>query len=253
MRLSASTIGQPFISLEQILPIVRQAGFDAVELSWLQVQQAVGNGDAVSVLRGLLDDNQLTLSNVKLTPISITDDGGVSAMAATLRKEMAQVHQVSCTDVSIRTGPRREQSLDLCALVFNTLLPTAQELGLRLKLSNAYGTRVEQLEDWRSIALKVTNPHLHALIDCGQFHAASVNPRDALRELGDRTGYVRIGDRIGKRPVPLGQGESNVPAIIEHLQCMGYAGWLSVESLADPSDDKLATLTAARQYLAALI
>jgi len=64
---------------------------------------------------------------------------------------------------------------------------------------------------------------------------------------------ARIGDRIGRRPVPLGQGETNVPAIIEHLHQIGYTGWVSVEPSANPLADKFASLAAARQYLTALI
>lgn len=231
MHLSAKTTAQSLEELDGTFQAIRSANHDGVELNWPDVRRFSGS-NAVAVVRDLLDRNRLALSNVELSPLVITDESGLCEAVASLREEMKQVGQLPCDLVSIKTGPRKQQSLDLCVLALNALLPTADELGLTLNLANAYGTRVEQLEDWRIIRLEVQHPRLGALIDCGAFHDAAVNPRDALREIGDLARFVRIEDRIGRRPAPLGQGEMNVPAILEHLHQIGYTGWVALESSA---------------------
>jgi sugar phosphate isomerase/epimerase len=50
-----------------------------------------------------------------------------------------------------------------------------------------------------------------------------------MREFGDRTTAMRISDMIGDQPVPLGQGEINLPAIIELAKRMNFKGWLVVD------------------------
>src|SRR5688572_20001481 len=126
MRLSAALTAQSQGQIREALQLARNAGYEGVELSWPDVQQVF----PVSGLRELLEQNQLIASNVELSLLSITDESGLCEAVGLWREQMMQARQIPCELVSIKAGPRRKQSLDLCVLALNAILPIADELGL---------------------------------------------------------------------------------------------------------------------------
>ena len=105
----------------------------------------------------------------------------------------------------------------------------ACELGLAVNLANRCGTRIEQIEDLRWVFAAAGQPALRVLNHVGHFYAAAVNPRDVLAEFEHQTACLHLSDRIGKRPVPIGQGKVNLPGIMADLKQMDYQGWLVVD------------------------
>jgi len=133
------------------------------------------------------------------------------------------------------------------------VIPLAQQYNLTINLSNRYGSRVEQLDDLRYVFQKINHPRLQVLLNTGQFHLASVNPRDAFREFGDRVSLIRVADLIGDIPVPLGEGEINVPAVIEHLKRIEFKGCLIVQPVSARAESWPEYLPQATAYLHDLI
>ena len=144
-------------------------------------------------------------------------------------------HDLGLSSVNLTVGDRKRQPFSAVLDLLDRVLPRAEALGINLNLANARGTRIEQIDDLHSVMMQTTHPRLRILLDAGQFHEAAVNPTDVLSVFGDRIGVIRLGDRIGRRRVPPGEGEVNVLAFLEHAIQIGYEGELILEPPPDNS------------------
>ncbi|MHC4441192.1 MAG: sugar phosphate isomerase/epimerase family protein [Planctomycetota bacterium] len=198
------------LPLQEALTIISDAGYEAVELDWNQIEDD---------LRDILTANKLVVSGINLDDLE----------PDSIRRQMELARQLGLSGINIQGRNRKSQSLETLVDELKAVIPTAEEFDLSINLDNCYGCRIEQLEDLRYIFWKLNHPQLRIVNDTGQFHRASVNPRDVMREFGDRTTAMRISDMIGDQPVPLGQGEINLPAIIELAKRMNFKGWLVVD------------------------
>ncbi len=252
MQLSNSIIGmsQP---LQHLLPLVRDAGCVAVELAAAQIESGLAAArNRVAALQALLAEHGLVISMIELAPLAATTDPQLHEDVVAIRQQMVLVHDLGVRTASLRSGPRRQQSLDLLARGLEAVLARAEALGLDLNIRNAYGTVIEQLDDLHLLWLKINHPRLHVLIDAGEFHESVVNPRDAVRAFGDRLGTIRLGDRKGRRQVPLGTGETNIAAIVEGLHAIGFAGYMVVEP-PPAGQSPIEWWSQAREYLEPLL
>jgi len=254
MRLSCTTGCVTAWPLRDALPAVRDAGYEAVELSWAQVEREfIGARDPAAALSALLKEHDLTLSSLRVADMTATDQAELGEAVSVIREQMEFAPGLGLTAVSLKGGDRRQQSLEVLRDGLTAVLRHAEGSGITICLGNAAGNRIEQIEDLRWMFLKTGHSRLGVLNDTGQFHASSVNPRDVLREFGDLVGLMHLTDRIGKRSVPLGEGEMNVPAIVQHARDVGYDGWLVVDADRPDADGTLGYLCDAQWYLQSLL
>jgi sugar phosphate isomerase/epimerase len=221
--------------LQNLLPQVRAAGCDAVEASAEQIRRDLARSrDVVAGVHTLLDENGLELSGLVVSPLAAVERSDFVENAVTVNQQIVLAHDLGIKSVSVPVGERRRQPFSTVLDLLDRVLPRAEALGIDLNLANACGTRIEQIDDLHAIFMQTAHPRLRILLDAGQFQDGAVNPRDVLRVFGDRIGAIRLGDRVGRRPVPLGEGELNVLAFLEHVKRIGYAGELTLEP---PPDD----------------
>jgi sugar phosphate isomerase/epimerase len=253
MQLSSSISGLPQ-PLQNLLPLVRDAGFEAVELAWPQVEASFPRvRDRAAAVRSLLEENGLVLSGIQAADLAGVREDQLCEAVGTVRMHMQAARAFSVAAVNVRAGERKRQSLEMLITQLDAILRTADELDLNVNLANACGTRIEQLEDIHAVLLESNHARLRLLVDTGQFQEAAVNPRDALRAFAPRIGLIRIGDRAGRRWTLPGRGETNVGAIIEHARDMGYDSWLVVEPPPAGEPDPAACLAEAFTCLQALV
>jgi sugar phosphate isomerase/epimerase len=213
-----------------VLPRVRTAGYDAVELVWPHAEQTLhGSQDPAAAVASLLEENALAAAGLCTVPIAAVGEHDLADCVVEIRREMQIARKLGTGSIQVTAGDRRRQPLVSLVCGLDAILLTAEELDLQVYLANAYGTRIEQLADVDAVLQEVQHPRLGLLIDTGEFHAAAVNPRDALRAFRQRTRMIRLGDRVGRRRVPLGEGESNVPAIMDDTLKLGFDGWVSLD------------------------
>lgn len=230
MKISCSTTGVLEGPLSQSLPLIRQAGGEAVELSLAQVQAEFPDvHDRVSQVQRLLQENNLALSGLLVPDLAVEDGQDWEPMVVLIREEMAFARSLNVASVNVHAGVRGNQSVETLANGLSRVLPEASALGLTINLANHLGTRIEQIEDVRSVLTTSAHPALRVLNDVGHFLAAAVNPRDVLAEFQHHTDCVHLSDRIGKRPVPIGKGKANLSGIVADLKRMNYSGWLVMD------------------------
>ncbi len=254
MRLSCSTRCLPDEPLERVLTAIREAGYAAFEPSWWRMEsddrETAGHGVCSP---GIPAKYGLTVSGLRVGQLTAVSPGDLREELVDLRYRMKLARILGLKAVNLRGGDRRHQSLEMFAVALEAILAIADEMRMNICLANACDSRVEQIEDLRYLLRAVDHPRLLLLNDTGQFHSAAVNPRYLLTEFGERLAIVHISDQIGKRAVPIGRGEMNVPAIVEHLAQIGYDGWLVVDQQFTDYADAVNLLTDNRLTLERLL
>lgn len=144
----------------------------------------------------------------------------------------------------------------------------AQAHGVVLALEN-HGLMAGRSDQVRHIIDIVDSPALRANLDTGNFLLVGQNPTEAARGLADvvalvhlkdfdnapegRTSHVYYGlDKQAYTGTVVGEGQVDLPAILDILRDAGYDGWLSLEY--EGADDPLTvgvphSLDAARALL----
>ena len=128
----------------------------------------------------------------------------------------------------------------------------ARPLGMSVNLANWRGTRIEQIEDLRYLVEAARAGNVRVLLDAAQFHASAVNPLDVVAEFGDLVGCVHLGDCIGHRPVPVGQGEVNLGGVLRQARHAGYDGWFVIDFEVSGREDPLEGLAEALSHVQSL-
>ena len=243
MRLSFRVDAVPYLPLRDLLLILRDAGYGVVESSWARVANELSAScDRVTTFNALLNEHDLSLTSLQIADMAATEEGELGEVVGAMCEQMRFARELGLSSVSFSSGDRRRQTMDVLVRGIKAVVPTAVELGLTIGLANRYGSRIEQLDDLNSLMIELDEPRLRFVINTGAYHDASVNPRDAIRAFSDQIDLVRIADRIGRRPVPLGQGELNVAAVVGQLQQIGYTGRLVVDTPHPHAADALSYL-----------
>ncbi len=110
------------------------------------------------------------------------------------------------------------------------LVERAEERGVVVALEPEPGMLVETLDDYREVALKV--PGLTLALDTGHcLVTGEREPEDAAREFADELGTVAIEDmrRGVHEHLPFGEGNMDVPVVLEALEEIDFGGLVCVE------------------------
>jgi len=104
----------------------------------------------------------------------------------------------------------------------------AEAMGVTAALEPEPGMLVETVDDWRSLAI----PGLKLALDTG--HCLVTRDRDpaaAVRECAGSLGTVTIEDMKRGEHVhrPFGEGDMDLPSVLEALASIGFAGLVCVE------------------------
>lgn len=212
--------------LPKALSAIRKASCDGVEIDLRKSQtiKAV-SGDAFK-LAHQLRKHGLCLSGCRIADMAVDEVNASDKYVAPAAEQMRLAHDIGAKSVFLCAGDRRYQSIELFMFGIQKLIPLADDLGLVIQLANRLDSRIEQIEDLRRVADLVLHSHMRFLIDIGQFHAAAVNPRDVIAEFAGLIGDIRISDRKGRDPMPIGQGEINLGRIIEQVNRISpKGGW----------------------------
>jgi len=223
IQIACSTDCLPGIPADQAAGLIRRAGFERVET-------AIGDslpGLPTAVFRASLEQ---ILSRSDAEPPPVLPAEGILAAYTALTRKASMEALVEAV----------ENALDLVS---------SRAPDLRLAILNRCGSRVEQLEDLLLILQRIEQTPLRLALDAVEFHRASVNPRDALRGWIDRLSVVRLADMAGGRIVPLGEGEINIPALLERLSTGGFDGTLVVAGIVPPGTDPAARLARELQMI----
>ncbi|HET7559898.1 MAG TPA: sugar phosphate isomerase/epimerase [Limnochordia bacterium] len=125
-------------------------------------------------------------------------------------------------------------------------------IGVRYAIENHKGIHFEGLAPYQALFAGDRYPQLGINVDTGHFILAEVDPAQAVARMGARVFHVHLkdvpkpGDKRYHHSCPIGHGRLDVPAVLEALAGIGYAGPISIEY---EDQDPLPALKSSLQYL----
>jgi len=134
------------------------------------------------------------------------------------------------------------------------VLDHAGRAGVRLAFEPEPGMLVERMADFERLQEAMGDPRLGLTLDVGHVYCLDDGTvGDHVRRWRDRLWNVHIEDmrRGVHEHLPFGEGEIDVPAALDALRDVGYAGPLCVE-LSRHSHDAVTAARAAYEFLIAL-
>ncbi|MFP4249199.1 MAG: sugar phosphate isomerase/epimerase family protein [Armatimonadota bacterium] len=119
-------------------------------------------------------------------------------------------------------------------------LERAERLGVILAIEPEPGLLVDNVDDAFALIQQMGSEHLRVNLDVGHAFLTEDDVPAAIRRLGDLIVAAHIEDmpRGEHRHLIPGEGDMDLPAIIEALHDIGFDGWLTVDlfDIADAPD-----------------
>jgi sugar phosphate isomerase/epimerase len=215
-------------------------GTGPLVLSWPQVAALPQDVRKRNVLIDCID----------LGEIECGSDSARDALVSQLADRCNTAAALAAPRVSITAGGPTNRNFSDATAVLHALAPIAQRLGLRLCIRNRFDSSVEQLDELHVLFRDAAASDLQLDLDVGAFQRAIVNPCDAVLSFSGRIGQVRLTDLRGRKTVPLGQGDVNVPAVLESLIEERFTGPIVLS--IDDAPNARERLAADQQFLADL-
>mgnify|MGYP002622491133 CR=1 FL=1 len=230
--------------------MVRAAGFEEVELSWLRVDQEFQDEhkrrDGVV---SMLQEHGLLVGEFRGIDLAAVGEDQLAETVGAVQEQMTLAKEIGISSITLRAGDRRRQDMGLLDKIIRSALAQAERLDMQVHLVNAYRSRIEQVLDWQYLIESLGSDCLRVALDLGELHRSGGNVQETIVALMPKLAMVRVCDRVGAHRVSIGKGEINLPAALECLCQERYAGPFVVEPCAE-TDDLEATLTSTRIYLA---
>lgn len=188
-------------------------------------------------LKAIFDDNGISLSSVgsDLGKIHLTDDFGAHLDRAKHAMDVADFFGVK----NIRTfsffmpshedaAVHREQVMDQLGSMV-AVAEDADKIFLHENEKGIYGDVTERVID---LANAFDPAHFQLIFDPANYVQCGVRPADdAYPATKSRTTYIHIKDALSKdnSVVPAGEGDGQIPELVDALKADGYDGFFSIE------------------------
>ena len=236
MILSCRTMVCPQLRLPEALALVKNAGYDGIEMVRLGAESTPVNPEiSVRVARETIQSSGLRLTSFEIRPLTgrkaDSDERNLAYNLHQLEWDIHLARALGCREIAVFGGaPNDEAREDLVAGIAQ-LLEKIPDIGLNV------GSRPETclvtLADYHAV-LPQQPERARLLLDTGALRAAGEDPLAVAREFAGRIGSVRLEPSA-----------TDTAALIETLSACGYDGPLTID--LPPAEDTLAAATAARK------
>ncbi len=237
MILSCRTMVCPQLRLPEALALVKDAGYDGIELVRLGAESTPVHPEiSVRVARETIQASGLLLTGFEIRPLTGRKaDSDQRDLAYNLRQLEWDIHlarALGCRDIAVFGGaPNDEAREDLIAGIA-ALVEKIPDI--RLNVGSRPETCLVTLADYQAI-LPQQPERARLLLDTGSLRAAGEDPLAVARAFSGRIGSVRLDPSV-----------TDTTALIETLSACGYDSPLTID--LPPAEDPLAAATAARNY-----
>jgi sugar phosphate isomerase/epimerase len=237
MILSCRTMVCPQLRLPEALALVKNAGYDGIELVRLGAESTpVHPQISVRVARETIQSSGLLLTGFEIRPLTgrkaDSDQRNLAYNLGQLEWDIHLGRALGCREIAVFGGaPNEEAREDLLAGIAQLLekLPD-----IRLHVGSRPGTCLVTLADYQ-VVLPQQPERARLLLDTGALRAAGEDPLAVARAFPGRLGSVRL-EASG----------TETSALMETWKACGYDGPLTID--LPPAADPLAAATAARKY-----
>ena len=138
---------------------------------------------------------------------------------------------------------------DPVVAILEQALRAAEEARVELHLETDYAP-----EDFARLLARLPSAWVKANYDSGNSSSLGYVVGEELAAYGPRIGSVHIKDRVrGGGTVPLGTGDADIPALLEGLADLGYAGDFVLQVARGTAGDEVAWARHNRAYLTGVL
>jgi sugar phosphate isomerase/epimerase len=239
MILSCRTMVCPQLRLPEALALVKEAGYDGIELVRLGAESTPVHPElSVRAARETIQASGLLLTGFEIRPLTGRKaDSNERNLAYNLRQLEWDIHlarALSCHEIALFGGaPNAEAREDLVAGIAQLLEKIPD---IRLNIGSRPETCLVTLADYLAV-LPQQPERARLLLDTGALRAAGEDPLAVARAFTGRIGSVRLDPSA-----------MDAAALLATLEACGYDGPLTID--LPPADDPLA---AASQQRAAAV
>src|ERR1044071_4152389 len=190
MTLSCRTMVCPQCRLPEALALVKQAGFEGIELCRLDADSTPVHPDiSVRVAREMIERSGLALTDFEIRPLTGRKaDSDERNLAYNLRQLEWDIHlarALGCREIAVFGGaPNDEAGEDLVAGIAQLLDKISD---IRLNIGSRPGTCLATLADYQAV-LPQQPERARLLLDTGALRAAAEDPLAVAREFTGRIG-----------------------------------------------------------------
>jgi sugar phosphate isomerase/epimerase len=241
-RLVSSPACLPQMGLDEVLAAYADLGFRKFEVFTSWVKSAFDIDRDPNFYRDKGRYYGMAFTSFHLPPIGDDVEAGIAEAVKAARFADA---------LGARIVLYKATSRPIYIAAARAFLDAIADLDVAPVVQNHYGTPVSTLEDVREVHEGIDDDRMQGLLEVGHFHSAGVHWRDGAEYLGDRIALVHIKDQVGRKSVPYGTGQIDLPGLFDYLHEQGYEGDYVVEMEVEKRARTLDYLEDALDYIAA--
>ncbi len=255
-RIAFRTIGYRRFSAGTAIKRIAAAGYDGVEVCLEHPGLAP---EDIDVMRGAELATLAASESIEVATASYHGDADALPMRWERALRAIELTSSMGTGTLIINSPRPGPDApdDLADQFHEQLqrqLDRAERLGVILAIEPEPGLLVDDVTDALSLIERMASEHLRVNLDVGHAFLTENDVPAAVRRLGDLTVAAHIEDmpRGEHRHLIPGEGDMDLPAVVEALDTVGFDGWLTVDlfDIAEaPDAAAAASLTRLRELV----
>ncbi|MFP4105985.1 MAG: sugar phosphate isomerase/epimerase family protein, partial [Phycisphaerae bacterium] len=234
--------------LEEILPVLGNAGYDAVEIWWPHLEDALTRSDATG-LADLLSAQGLHVSLVS-PYFDFTSSDDSAEQSIELGGKVAEAagslgaRGVRCFTGKVGSEEAAPAQWDRCVESLQRLADSHDDLLWLLETHPR--NLMDTIESTRTLLQRCDRKNIGIIYQPSTFAETYMQ---ALRELAPWIHHVHATNKSDNRGALLGQGDMDWPAILDGLREIDFDGCVCIEWMGD---DPAAVAAAEAEYLRGL-
>ncbi|ABW02320.1 sugar phosphate isomerase/epimerase family protein [Caldivirga maquilingensis] len=254
MRIATDLWHRRGSSLVEELKLIKEAGFDGVEFTFSEANEALPSvsdrgylrieylNDDVEVLRKASNEVGLEVHSIRSGllwryPLTSLDSGIRGKAISIVERELEACHRLGATALLIVPGVVNEdtpydKAYESAKNALSALVKRAEDLGVNLAIENVCNNLLQSPLEFARFIDELASPMIGAYLDIGNVMDCRLGyPQHWIKILGGRIKRVHVKDySIGLRGVvDLFNGDVNWPAVMKALRDVGYDGYLTAE------------------------
>lgn len=220
---------------------VKRLGLDYISLRGIQEGKSIGDvslEEAKDCIKPLLDDSNIKVSSISspIGKIFLDDKEGFSSQIEMLKRLSEIAHLLDCRNIRIFSFYLEKGiDVDSCKREVEDKLyefvKIAEENDLLLLHENEKDIFGDSPRRCASLFSDIVSKAFSLIFDFANFVQCGYDTIDAYNLLCDKISYVHIKDysiASGKNVV-CGQGDGNIPILLDRLISSGYNGFFTLE------------------------
>ncbi len=242
-RTGFRTIGYRRFSADTAIRRIAGIGYDGVEVC---LEHPGLEPEEIDVLRGAALATVAAGESVEIATVSYHGDR--DPLSLRWKRALRAIELTSSMGTGIliinspRPGPDAPDSLqEQFHEQLEQQLERAERLGVILAIEPEPGLLVDDVDDVLKLIGRMQSEHLRVNLDLGHAFLTEDDVPAAIRRLGDLIVAAHIEDMPSgeHRHLIPGEGDMDLPAIIDALDDVGFDGWLTVDlfDIADAPDE----------------